>query len=66
MAALTLDDVREAIRKVAQSGQAYTANGVTYTRANLSDLLKIEAELEAVNGVDGLGRHMTARGRIVR
>lgn len=53
MAAITASEIDTAIQAIASKGQSFSLNGLTYTRANLGDLLRLRDQLKAEESRSG-------------
>ncbi|UIJ36881.1 hypothetical protein LWC08_09025 [Desulfobaculum bizertense] len=60
---LTLSQVEQAISDILETGQAYTAEGVTLTRANLNELLALRDSLKSEAAAPILSRATYGRPR---
>lgn len=60
---LTLEQVEAAIAGILEKGQSFSADGVTYTRADLGELQRLRRELQAEAAGSMLSRARFARPR---
>lgn len=60
---LTLAEVEQAISEILRTGQSYTAEGVTLTRADLSMLLDLRERLQSEAAAPILSRATYGRPR---
>ncbi|NJB66449.1 hypothetical protein GGQ74_000089 [Desulfobaculum xiamenense] len=61
--ALTLEQAERAIAEILESGQAFTGDGVTYTRADLGRLQELRRQLVAEASGSILSRARFGRPR---